>query len=143
MITRLRNFFCCKKRRFRDAEDGVVAVEFALTAIPFFMLIFGTFEIGQVLWASSQMDFHTDRIVRTAPVDATMTNGQIQSAIELALDDLDAATLTVAVSRTTGTTTTPDILDVQISYTYNPITPFIFAGGFVLNHSSRYPMVDN
>ncbi len=141
MIKNLATFFYCKKRQIRTADDGVVAVEFALTAVPFFMLIFGIFEIGQVLWASSQMDFHADRVVRTAVVDSTMTNGQIQSAIEVALDDLDAANLTVAVSRNAGTASTPDILNVQISYTHMPVTPFIFGSGLVLNHSGRYPML--
>lgn len=130
-------------RRFRRSEDGVVAVEFALTAIPFFMLIFGIFEMGQILWASSQMDFHTDRIVREATVDASMSTSQIQAAIEAALDDLDSAQLVVSISRDAGTSTTPDILNVRVAYTHIPVTPFLFEDGLLLDHTSRYPMVAN
>ncbi len=126
-------------RRFRRATDGVVAVEFAMVVVPFLMLVFGIFETGQVLWASSQIDFHVDRIVREAAVDSSISNAEILSAITTSLGDLDADHLTVAVSRANGT---PDVLSINVTYTHMPVTPFLFEDGIVLNHSSSYPMID-
>ncbi len=129
---------CIMRGPLAKSEDGVVAVEFALVVVPFLMLIFGIFETGQVLWASSQIDFHVDRVVRTATVDSSMSVGSVQSLITAALDDLDAANLVVSVTRTSGT---PEILRISVVYTHMPVTPFLFEDGIVLNHSSAYPMI--
>lgn len=126
-------------RRFGRARDGAVAVEFALVIVPFLMMVFGIFETGQVLWASSQIDFHVDRVVREAAVDASISNGTIQSDILASLSDLNADQLAVTVSRTSGT---PDILRVSVTYTHMPVTPFLFKDGIALSHSSAYPMID-
>lgn len=129
-----------RPRKFGRSDDGAVAVEFALVIVPFLMMVFGVFETGQILWASSQIDFHVDRVVRIATVDASMSASAIQAQILSALDDLDASQLAVAVSRTNGT---PDILRISVTYTHNPVTPFLFEEGITLNHNSAYPMIDS
>lgn len=127
-------------RRFRRSKDGAVAVEFALVIVPFLMLVFGIFETGQVLWASSQIDFHVDDIVREAAVDSSITSGQIQSRITSSLSGLEASRLAVNVTRNNGT---PDILTVSVTYVHMPVTPFLFEDGITLNHTTAYPMIDN
>ena len=127
-------------RRFGRANDGAVAVEFAFVIVPFLMMIFGIFETGQVLWTSSQIDFHVDDVVREAAVDSSITSGQIESRIQTGLAGLDAGRLTIDVVRNNGT---PDILTVTVTYVHQPVTPFIFEDGITLSHSTSYPMIDN
>jgi Flp pilus assembly protein TadG len=127
-------------RRFSRSDEGAVAVEFALVVVPFLIMVFGIFETGQILWASSQIDFNVDRVVREAAVDATISNGQIQSSIFTSLDDLNPDNLTVDVQRTNGT---PDVLTVSVTYTHMPVTPFLFPDGVAMSHTSSYPMIDN
>jgi Flp pilus assembly protein TadG len=43
-------------RRFGRNKDGVAAVEFALIAVPFFMLMVGTVELALILWTNQMMD---------------------------------------------------------------------------------------
>lgn len=127
-------------RRFGRSKDGAVAVEFALVIVPFLALVFGIFETGQVLWASSQIDFHVDDIVREAAVDSSITSGQIQTRITGALSGLDASQLNVNVTRNNGT---PDVLTVAVTYTHMPVTPFLFEDGIILSHTTSYPMIDS
>jgi len=130
-------------RRTRVDDSGSVAVEFAMLALPFFMLVFGIFETGQVLWSSAQIEFHTDRIARLAAVDPDYSAGDAQSAITTALNDLNAATLNVTVEREAGLGAAPDMLVINVGYLYQPVTPFMFPHGFEISHSNNYPMVDN
>ena len=140
MKKKLRKLMKLKNtRRLHRDEEGSVAVEFALVIVPFLMMVFGIFETGQVLWASSQIDFQVDRIVREAAIDSSISAGTIQSSITAALGDLDASQLVVTVARTNGT---PDILQVSVAYTHMPVTPFLFASGIALDHTSAYPMID-
>ncbi len=117
-----------------------MAVEFALVVVPFLMLIFGIFETGQVLWASSQIDFQVDRIVRDATVDSSLTAAAVQGQILTALDDLNPDNLVVLVERTNGT---PDIMSITVTYTHMPVTPFLFSEGILLSHVTAYPMIDS
>jgi Flp pilus assembly protein TadG len=64
----------CVRRRFgsllRD-RGGATMVEFALIALPFFLLLFGGFEIGFVYWATEELEnatSHGARMVRTGQV---------------------------------------------------------------------------
>jgi Flp pilus assembly protein TadG len=71
--TNARSAYRVGRRFVRDAE-GSVAVEFALTAIPFFTLLFAIFEAGTVFFASATLDQSLNdaaRLIRT---------GQAQSA---------------------------------------------------------------
>jgi Flp pilus assembly protein TadG len=138
MLRKLLNPFGA--RRFRRSQDGAVAVEFALVIVPFLMMIFGIFETGQVLWTSSQIDFHVDEVVREAAVDSSITSGQIETRIADGLSGLDAGRLTIDVVRNNGT---PDILTVSVTYIHQPVTPFLFEDGITLSHTTSYPMIDN
>lgn len=58
-------------RRFRRANGGVAAVEFALLALPFFTLLFATLEATAVFFASVSLDTgaaEVSRLVRTGQV---------------------------------------------------------------------------
>lgn len=60
-----------RKRRssdFSDSEDGASAVEFALVAMPFFLLLFGIIEIGLMFFGQQLLDHgvgQSARLIRT------------------------------------------------------------------------------
>ena len=59
-------------RLCRD-DSGATMVEFALVALPLFILLFGAFEIGFVYWANQELEnatSHGARLVRTGHVQA-------------------------------------------------------------------------
>ncbi len=74
-------------RRFGKARSGVAAVEFALVAVPFFMLTFGLIEILMIGFAQTSLDFaiaETGREIRTGRVQQ---NGVSQAEIQDELCD--------------------------------------------------------
>ncbi|MCM2563353.1 pilus assembly protein [Lutimaribacter sp. EGI FJ00015] len=50
--------------RFLKKDQGVTAVEFALVALPFFLILLGTFEVGRALHFRATLDDLADRTIR-------------------------------------------------------------------------------
>ena len=70
-IVRPRNLI--KARMKRSRREGVAAVEFAIVAVPFFLLIFAILELGMVFVIDSILETATTgtgRLVRTGEADA-------------------------------------------------------------------------
>lgn len=68
-------------RRLRRDEGGASLVEFSLVAFPFFILLFGAFEIGFVYWANQELEnaaSHGARLVRTGQATGA-TQDQIKT----------------------------------------------------------------
>jgi Flp pilus assembly protein TadG len=60
------------QRLYRD-QAGASLVEFSLIALPFFILLYGTFEIGFVYWANQELEHaatYGARLVRTGQVQS-------------------------------------------------------------------------
>ena len=62
-------------RRFVRARQGATAVEFALVAMPFMLLLFGIIELGCVFLVSATLDFATDRAGRMIRTGEFQTGG--------------------------------------------------------------------
>jgi Flp pilus assembly protein TadG len=65
-------------RAGRRSERGVTLVEFALVALPFFILLFGIFEVGFVFWGTYELENATEdaaRLIRTGQVHAAGKDG--------------------------------------------------------------------
>jgi Flp pilus assembly protein TadG len=71
-------------RLARD-QRGATFVEFTLIALPFLLLLFGTFEIAFIYWANQELEHATTqgaRLVRTGQVQAgPMTQAQLKTEI--------------------------------------------------------------
>lgn len=69
------------KRRFVRSESGSVAMEFALTAIPFFTLLFAIIEAGMIFFINAELDnalSDVARLIRTGEAQTTsMTATQL------------------------------------------------------------------
>ena len=53
---------------FRQAPQGVVAIEFAVVGLPFFMLLYGIMVIGFMMFCSSSLDYATQKAARQVMV---------------------------------------------------------------------------
>jgi Flp pilus assembly protein TadG len=63
--------------RLRAGERGASLVEFALVAVPFFLILIGTFEIGFIFWGTHELENATEdaaRQIRTGQVQAGNVN---------------------------------------------------------------------
>lgn len=70
------------RKTLRTDETGVVAVEFAVLAVPFFLLLFAIMEIALVLLAAMQIEHATDRTSRWVMTgEIKREAGAIRSAV--------------------------------------------------------------
>ena len=71
-------------RLARD-QKGATLVEFTLIALPFMLLLFGTFEIAFIYWANQELENATTqgaRLVKTGQVQAApLTQAQLKTEI--------------------------------------------------------------
>ena len=118
-------------------EDGAAAVEFAIVATLFFMLVFGIIDFGFAFHSWNNTANAAREGARKAAVDADIAD--IQARTFAAASTLDPARLTVDVtcshsggsfsSTSCGSVAVEgDIIRVTVNYTYNMITPI---GSFV------------
>lgn len=118
-------------------QDGAAAVEFAIVATLFFVLVFGVIDFGFGLWSWNSTANAAREGARKAAVDANV--GDITQRVRDAAESLDPAKLTVNVlcSRSgSAFAACPagsswlegDIVRVVVDYQYDLITP---VGAFV------------
>lgn len=107
------------KRRFVREAGGSVAVEFALTAIPFFVLLFAIFEAGMVFFATSTLEQALHEAARTIRTGQAQTAGrtvqqmksEICSEVALLSDCASKLQLDVRVFSQFSGVTTPPVTD--------------------------------
>lgn len=63
--------------RFARARQGATAVEFAIVALPFMILLFGIIELGTVFLVSATLDNATDRAARMIRTGEFQTSGNV------------------------------------------------------------------
>ena len=81
-------------RRLRMDKRGAAMVEFALLMLPFFILVFGIFEVGLVTWGGLELDNATNdaaRLVRTGRAqsgnyDANRLKQEVCARVSLLFD---------------------------------------------------------
>jgi Flp pilus assembly protein TadG len=60
--------------RFIRNRGGSVAVDFAMIAAPLFILVFGTMEVGRMLWYQNALNYSVDEAARCASIDVNNCN---------------------------------------------------------------------
>ena len=60
--------------RFKRNQGGSVAVDFAMLAAPLFILVFGTMEVGRMLWYQNALNYSVDEAARCASIDVNNCN---------------------------------------------------------------------
>ncbi|MGB7287594.1 MAG: TadE/TadG family type IV pilus assembly protein [Salaquimonas sp.] len=71
-------------RRLKDEEDGATAIEFALLAFPFFMLLMAIIESSLLFFSGQVLESAVDdvgRQIRTGQLAENMTETQLRNAI--------------------------------------------------------------
>jgi Flp pilus assembly protein TadG len=122
-------------RNFLHRRRGVAAVEFAIIAIPFFLLIMGIIEVGLIFWASYELENATAaaaRLVRTRQAQTSVyTVDQLRAQLCQNVVILTSCTTKVQLSVQTFPTfagiTVPGAVDpngkLQTSFPYSPGGP--------------------
>lgn len=70
--------------KLRRDERGATLIEFSLLMLPFFILLFGIFEVGLVTWGGLELDNATSdaaRLVRTGQAQGKLDQAQLKQAV--------------------------------------------------------------
>jgi Flp pilus assembly protein TadG len=108
-------------RRLRAERRGAAMVEFALLMLPFFILLFGIFEVGLVTWGGLELDNATSdaaRLIRTGQAqsgnyDANRLKQEVCTRVSLLFDCNTKLRLDVHTFANFGSMAAPQPLNAQ------------------------------
>lgn len=122
--TGLRRRSCGFRRFLRHRRRGASAVEFAIVAPLFFLLIFGMFEFGRMIMVQQLMTNAARSGSRVAVIDGATSSGVISTVKDyLEGGSVDADSLTVTVDPSNlASTDTGDAITVQVSVPYDDVS---------------------
>jgi Flp pilus assembly protein TadG len=142
---------------FWHAVDGVTAVEFAIVAPVFLLLVFGCFEFGRAFWIWNTMQLAVDEGGRYGMVYGTRTIGPwgpstntcstslAQCAANYAktqLYGLNATDFTVTGAQTGATGSATTTLTITATYTFISVVPTLLnLSPITLTRTSTVPLV--
>lgn len=83
---RLRDYLRMPRivRRFKKDDDGATAIEFAMLAGPFFVLLFGIIESSLIFFAGQMLESSVDNVgrkIRTGQLDNAITEAQFKQEV--------------------------------------------------------------
>lgn len=124
---RLADYFRAPRvvRRFNGSRDGTTAVEFAILAFPFFLLLFGIIECSLLFFAGQMLESSVDdvgRKIRTGQLNDTMTEQEFK-------DEVCAATALLFDCSEIK-------VDLQVAATFDALGDPPTPNGGVVDHSS-------
>lgn len=124
-MTRHRRPLAAPRRAVRQAQRGATAVEFAIVAAVFFMLMLGMIEMARLLWTWNAAGEATRRGARMAVV-CDIGDADIKTRMRQMLPALTNEHITVAYLPAGCTSANCQTVRVTLAgYTHEPILPFL------------------
>ncbi len=133
-------------------EGGQALVEFSLVSLIFFLLIFGTIDVGRAVWNYNTLAQATREGTRYAIVHGANssdpsgpgsayytspnTDTNVTQVVETYAAGLNSEQLTVQALWPNGTNSDGDPVTVTSQYTYQPIFNFLGILSFTMSSSS-------
>ena len=139
MIKKLSNIF----KHYKTEEKGATAVEFALIALPFLIIIFGVMETSRVVWIMNSVEYVARDTGRYAALNSDMTDSDFQTYAEGILDNMNVPTQNFNVTSATLTSNAVDFIDIDMTYGVNTmLNGFIPFTDFNFQTSVRRPVIE-
>lgn len=119
----------------RHRRPGQSLVEFAMVMPVLFLVIFGTMEVGWLVFANHQVANGTREATRLASVRGNLSSGgpigagELKDRILETTSGLDAGALTV--SAPTSTWDPGDTVTIAVQYRYTPLISSILGRGSI------------
>ena len=126
-------------RRFRRAEAGAVAVEFAFVIPVFVVFCLGIIEVGRAMWIRNSIQTATEEAGRFAMAHTTATDATLVSHAEDYFDAVGADEPVFVVAH--DTVGGVNFVTVSGTYTFNSMFSFIDIFDVTLDGQSRVPLV--
>lgn len=110
-------------RRFATCPSGATAIEFALVALPLFMLLIGGVEISRAMDLHNQLRRAADVAARAIMMEPTSSVATVRSAMQAVLHVPDNSPLSVTLTRETINGLNYVLIEASFPFTtFAPIT---------------------
>lgn len=129
----MKKFVFVKRFRPRKDERGVAALEFAILAPVFMLLIFAALELSVAMHNGNTAKWAVQKASRDVLVDNTLTQPEIQTLVDGYLTDVSSkASITIAYS--VDSTGTVPVGTISGAYAHQIEVPFL------ANFTARFPV---
>lgn len=127
-------------RCFRRNKDGAMAVEFALILPVFLVVLFGTMEVGNILYAKNTLQQGIETAGRYAMVHIDAPTTEIRDYAMANITELGGLSPTFTV--VAGTISGVASVTISVRAQYSIITPFFTGRTINLTSSMSVPQTD-
>ncbi|MCH9052191.1 MAG: pilus assembly protein [Proteobacteria bacterium] len=109
----------------RDARSGAMAIDFAIVAPVFFILVFGLIDISRAVFTKGVMLYAMEEASRWAAVNFPATAADIEAVALAKFTVLDAGNITAFSATVTDNGDKTKAITLQMDYTFEFMMPFI------------------
>lgn len=132
------SFLCRKAFALSASRLGATAVEFAIVAPLFLVMVYGVMEVGRAMWIKSTMQFAVEETTRYAMVNTSASTSALVTYAYTKLSGMDSSGITFTATLTSGT---PNFMTVSGTYDFTALVSLVQLPDFTLNASSRVPLI--
>jgi len=138
LINMLKRIF---KFYFRDTR-AATAVEFAIIALPFIIMVFGVMEVSRILWIRNGVEFAAKETIRYAAINNDMSDDAFQTFAAGKLEDMALPGGNLNISSSTYTSNTVDFIQINVNYDIDTVfSGFLPFSDFSYDKVMRRPVV--
>lgn len=126
-------------------SKGATAIEFALIAIPFLLIILGTMEAGRSVWIVNSVRYSIEETTRYAAINGDLADDALQSYARGKLNEINVNSANLMISSTRFTSNSVDFVRIDGQYTLQTILNNFFPGefgNFTIETSAKRPVVN-
>ena len=127
-------------RRLAGSRRGATAVEFAMVAPIFIIMVAGVFEMGRAMWIKSSMQYAVEETTRYAIVNTSASTSTLATYASTAYsssgNSISGATFAATQTTVSGIT----YISITGSYDFTVIIPLVPFPDVTLSAKSRIPI---
>jgi len=127
-------------RKLRGSRRGATAVEFALVAPIFLIMVIGVFELGRAMWIRASMQYAVEETTRFAIVNTSATTAALATYASTAYSSSGINITGATFSATQATTGGITYVTITGSYDFSVIVPLVPIPNVTLSAKSRIPI---
>ena len=124
---------------------GTAAVEFALVAVPFLMVIFGVMEVGRVMWVMNGVEYVIEETGRYASLNSDLPNADLQAYAQSQMTLVALSAGELDVTSGIDTSNGVDFVELNGRYSVSTILSSFFPEGmgtFSFDATVRKPVIN-
>lgn len=133
-------------KRYADEKDGATAVEFALIAWAFLLLLFGIIEVSRLMWTHNALQYAVENASRFVVVNEDAAPGEILTIAQNSLTDMRIDPDTLILDTDFYTEDGTDYVELTAEFAFTTVItgliPIDFQG-IALSTNIKRPLIWN